>query len=127
MKKVFLLVLLCLLFTSCSFLFSVSEIFDDEASLTIENWAEGRVKVKYIDHDSDPELPVIIEPGSSCRIDFSDKSGSYNVRFVYDSINYEDSLYLSDGNNTYRLYLDSKAKLAARLGEGRYHYPHRLE
>ena len=127
MKKVFLLAALCLLFTSCSVLLSTIESLGDEVSLTVENWADRSVKVKYIDHDIEQELPLVIEPGSSCKIDFSDKSGSYTVRFVYAGINYEDSLYLSGGNNTYRLYLDSKEMLTARLGDGKYRYPHKLE
>ena len=127
MKKrvFFLLAALCLIFTSCGFLLSITEAFEDDVSLTIENEAERRVKISYIDHDSDPELPVTVESGSSVKIDFSEKSGDFAVRFVYASTTYEDSFYLSQGNNTYNIYLDSDSRLKVRLDDGRSYYPHR--
>ena len=127
MKKVFLLAALCLLFTSCSVLWSVIEFSYDDVSITIENDTERRVKFTYIDHDSNPELPVTVEAGSSCRIDFSETSGTFRVEFVYASITYEDTLFLSDGNTTYRIYLDSDSRLTVKEGSSRSSHPHRLE
>ncbi len=126
MKKFFLLVLFCLLFTSCSFLMSSIELLYDEVSLTIENETDSNVKFIYIDHDSMPELPVTVEPGSSRKIDFSETSGTFRVEFVYESITYEDTLYLSDGNKTYSVYLDSDSKLKVKLEGCKSSHPHRL-
>ncbi|MBO4387736.1 MAG: hypothetical protein J5817_12075 [Treponema sp.] len=127
MKKVFLLAALCLLFTSCGFLLALDDAFSEDVSLTIENDAERKVKISYIDHDSDPELPVTVEPGSSRKINFSERRGSFIVRFVYASITYEDSVYLSDGNSTYNIYLDSNSRLKVKLDGGRgYSPPRRL-
>ena len=103
------------------------ELLYDEVSLTIENDAERKVKFTYIDHDSEPELPVTVEPGSSRKIDFSEKSGTFHVEFVYASITYEDTLFLSDGDNTYSVYMDSDSRLTVKVNGGRSSHPHRLE
>jgi len=126
-KRVFsLLALLCLFFTSCEFLFnSIDEIFYDEVSLTIENDADYRVKIIYIDHDCIPEMPLVIEAGSSSTIEFSEKSGTFEVRFLYDDSRYHDTLFLSDGNTTYNIYLDSDSRLMVKCGGGRAHRPSR--
>ena len=103
------------------------ELLYDEVSLTIENETDNNVKFIYIDHDSMPELPVTVEPGSSRKIDFSETSGTFRVEFVYASITYEDTLFLSDGNTTYRIYLDSDSRLTVKEGSSRSSHPHRLE
>ncbi|MBQ2481365.1 MAG: hypothetical protein II516_08970 [Treponema sp.] len=105
---------------------SVIEFSYDDVSITIENDTERRVKFTYIDHDSNPELPVTVEPGSSRKIDFSETSGTFRVEFVYESITYEDTLYLSDGNKTYSVYLDSDSRLKVKLEGCKSSHPHRL-
>ncbi|MBO4387734.1 MAG: hypothetical protein J5817_12065 [Treponema sp.] len=127
MKKrvFFLLAALCLLFTSCGIRKALYYATSDSLSLTIENNAERKVKFTYIDHDSDPELPVTVEAGSSRVIEFPDVDGShFTVRFVYDSVTYEDSIHLSH-SDTYTFYIDSNSRLMVKVGNGRGRSPHR--
>ena len=128
MKKrvFFLLAALCLLFTSCGIRKALYYATSDSLSLTIANNAERKVKFTYIDHDSDPELPVTVEAGSSRVIEFPDVDGShFTVRFVYDSVTYEESIHLSSHNNTYTFYMDSNSRLMVKMGSGSGHSPHR--